>query len=177
MGRLAVVAPPLFLFLAGLATAAVSPFAWGAGEHAGLPAWMTTFAGVIFAGPAVIMGFLVLKETLTRTAAGFSAFVPQLLLGIFMFWLMAIAEVVLAARLADPSTYNSLLNEAGRPETTPAGFLAVTMLVTGFFGGWTGMGAYLYGQGFLNLRAFRFDRQLDEPDLMDDWLTGRNPRW
>ena len=176
MSRLAILAPPLCLLLSGLAMAAVAPFAWGAGRHAELPDWMPAFSGVVFAVPAVWIGFTTVRETWRRTRGGFSVFHLQLVSGLFLFLILALIEVSLAARVADPATYDSLRNADGTIKTTPLSFLLITVVGVAFATGWLSVGAYLYGQGITSENAFRFERPWDEPDPMEDFLRGRTPR-
>jgi hypothetical protein len=176
MARAAVLTPPLLLLISGLGMAVVAPFAWGAGSDAGLPDWMPAFSGALFAFPAVWIGFTTVRETLRRMRGGFSAFHLQLASGLFLFLILALVEVALTARIADPATYDSLRNADGTTKTTPLSFFLVTLVSTAFATAWLGVGAYLYGHGITSEKAMRFEHAWDEPDPMEDFLRGRRPR-
>ena len=54
--RLALMAPPTLLLLAGAVMLVASPLAWGAAAEVGQPAWATTFSGLLVAVPSLIVG-------------------------------------------------------------------------------------------------------------------------
>jgi hypothetical protein len=176
MGRIAILTPPLLLLISGLGMAVVAPFAWGAGRGAGLPDWMPAVSGALFALPAVWIGSSTVRESLRRMSGGFSVFHLQLACGLFLFFILALVEVALTARIADPETYDSLRNADGTTKATPLSFFLVTLVSTAFATAWLSAGAYLYGQGITSEKALLSERAWDEPDPMEDFLRGRRPQ-
>jgi hypothetical protein len=176
MARIAILTPPLLLLISGLGMAAVAPFAWGAGSGADLPDWMPAVSGALFALPAVWVGLSTVRESLRRMSGGFSVFHLQLACGLFLFFILALVEVALTARIADPATYDSLRNGDDSLKTTPLSFFLVTLVSTAFASAWLSVGAYLYGQGITSEKAMRFERAWDEPDVMEDFLRGQRPQ-
>jgi hypothetical protein len=175
MRRLLISLPPLLLLLAGLAMAVATPFAWGAGAHAGLPDWMTASSGALFATPALYISGKTLLQVMRRTDGEFTVISLQLVLGVFLFIVLGFIEVVLAFRIADPRTYDSLITEDGEIHTPPTSFFLITLIGTAFAAAWLSAGAFLYANGLLE-DGSRFVRSLDEPDLMAEFLRGRRPR-
>ena len=156
--------------------AVAAPFAWGDGRHVELPDWMTTVSGLLFAAPAVFIGASTLRETLRRTRGGFSVFHLQLFSGVFLFLILSLIELALVARITDPDTYNSLRDPDGTISTTPLAFFLITLVATAFATGWLSVASYLFSHGITSENAFRFERSLDEPDLMGELLRGQRPR-
>jgi hypothetical protein len=167
--------PPLLLLLSGVGMAIAAPFAWGAGNRAGLADWMPAFSAALFAAPAVYISARTLLQVRRETGREFSVFSLQLLLGIFLFVVLAVIELALAFRVAEPRTYDSLLDENGEVATSPAAFLLITLVGTVFATAWLSVGAFLYANG-IAADGSRFMRRLDEPDLMDELLRGQWPR-
>jgi hypothetical protein len=172
MSRLLLVLP-LLLFLSGLAMVAAIPGSWGAGNHAALQAWMPPLAGLIFALPALYVGGLTLIKTYARSGGDAGVFGFQLIFGASIFIVLALLETILAIRLGEPSTYNSLKRLDGTVHTTALAFFAVTVTGTAFAAGWLSVGSFLYVQGIISDKESHFTRTLDEPDLMDDFLHSR----
>ena len=175
--RVLLLIPPGMLLLSGIAMTVAIPFAWGKGTHVGLEPWMTGFSGVAFAIPALWFGGKTVQQVLRRTSGSddFSVFSLQLLMGIMFFGLLAVTELVLAFRITDPRTFDTLLNDEGEIATTPTAFILITLIGTFFACSWLSVAAFLYTQGITPGSA-RFARGLDEPDPMDELLRGQRPR-
>jgi hypothetical protein len=172
LGRLVLMLPPLALFLSAVALLGLSPAAWGAGEHVGLPAWMTTVGGLGVAAPGVAIGTVCLVRIWASTGEPFYASMLQLSFGLIMFLVSAAAELALALRISDSATYDSLRDTRGNVSVSPSGFLAITFIVGWFFGAWTAVAGYLYSAGIMH-DLQRFEHGFDEPDPIGDMLRGR----
>jgi hypothetical protein len=162
------------LLVAGVAMLIVAPFAWGKGDHAGLPAWMPSLAGVGFAAPAALLGFAVLREVVRRTRTGFSVLTPQLIIGAFAMAFAVFMVMALATRLADSSVYDSLLNQDGSPNTSPGGFLFICLFASAFVAGGVAFASYIYVQAISIELPSRFDRRAGDADPMGEMLRGRS---
>lgn len=169
IGRVLFSLPPLVLLLAGLVMLAVSPFAWGAARHVDIPAWMTTFAGVCFALPAIVIGLATLLRVLERTNGNYEVLKLHLAGGGLPLF-MAIAEVALALRIADPATYDALRDEVSGETLSPGAFLVYTLLPAAIAALATGMMAYIYAEGFQERRQSRFDKRPGEVDAVGELL-------
>jgi hypothetical protein len=87
---------------------------------------------------------------------------------------MAITVIaVLAAVIADPSTYDNLRAEDGTIEITPDGFLFIGIFAWIVFAAGVAFPAYLYNVGITPEVRSKFDRAPDEYDAMADMLKGR----
>jgi hypothetical protein len=167
--------PPALLLLAGLVMLALSPTAWGKAGHAGLPDWMPFAAALCFALPAVYIGGAACLRMLHLRGEKLDVMSLQVWVAAGFILFAAFAVFGLALRIGDPRTFDSLLDDDGEINTTPAAFLAVTIAVTAFISLWVGASAYIYTKGLTQTSA-RFARHLDEPDYMDDFFHSRPPR-
>ena len=163
--------PAALLLLAGMTAAVASLFAWGKGEHAGLPDWMTTFSGLLFGLTAIVIGSLTLRDILRRTAVPFSFITLHIPLGIFIA-LVALAEFVLSIRLTDADTYDSLIDSRGEPRGSPGYFLISNIFGTLIIGALVSAAAYVYTQA-LSREQSRFTKRSDERDALGELLEDR----
>jgi hypothetical protein len=162
--------PAALLLLAGITAAVASLFAWGKGEHAALPDWMTTFSGLLFGLTAIVIGYLALRDILRRTAVPFSFITLHIPLGIFIA-LVALAEFVLSIRLTDTNTYDSLIDSRGEPRGSPGYFLISNIFGTLVIGALVSAAAYVYAQA-LSREQSRFTKRADEQDAVGKILNG-----
>ena len=167
--------PPFLLLLGGLLMLVLSPTAWGKAGHAGLPGWMPFVAALVFALPAIYIGGAACRRMLRLANEKLEAMSLQVWVSAGFVILGAASEFVLATRVGDPRTFDSLLDSDGNVNTSPEAFLAITLAVTAFMSAWVGSAAYMYTKG-LNATGSRFARRLDEPDYMDDFVHGRSHR-
>jgi hypothetical protein len=171
--RWLVLTPPLLLFVSALVMAVSAIGAWGAAEAVEIPAWMTTFAGLIIAGPALATGAIGFFETLRRTRGDFGA--DQRGLGSGALWLFAgaIAQLLVAARIGDPSTYDPLRDEDGNPEVVPGAFMMITVVGSFVLGALIAPSGYVYSQAVWPDRPNRFRRRANERDYLGEYFRGR----
>lgn len=167
--RAAIVGPPLALFLASLLVLAASIPAWGAGVDQGLPVWMTTVSGLLFGVPGFVIGGFCARESLRRTRYGFGLHVFQLAAGYVFMLVSAVAEVALAARVADPDTYKSLEQPDGTVISAD-GFFFINLIVVFVFAGIVFLTSYVYSQAIAADVPTRHDRREGEPDAIGEIL-------
>lgn len=164
--------PPILLIVVGVVQLSAAVAAWGAAEHAGIAAPLTTVVGVAFGLPVLLLGLLLRLEVVKRTRGPFSVSLVLLSAGFGALLLAAVALVVLAVRIADPATYDSLLTAGGQPNVSPAGFLFISLFSTAFFGGFLVLVSYLYVQAITSMPRTVFDRRDDERDGVGALLAG-----
>jgi hypothetical protein len=167
--------PPFLLLLGGVLMLALSPTAWGKAAHAGLADWMPFASALVFALPAIYIGGATCRRMLRLVNEALDAMSLQVWVSAGFIILAAASEFVLATRIGDPRTFDSLLDSNGNVNTSPEAFLAITLAVTAFMSAWVGSSAYMYTKG-LNAAGARFVRRIDEPDYMDDFFHGRTQR-
>ena len=172
--RFALVLPPLALFISALFMLASSPAAWGAGEHVGLDDWMPTVSGLVFALPGLVIGGLCLRRILKLTREDFDSTLFQLWFGLLLFTVSVGAELVLATRLGNSATYNSLRDASGDVTVSPEAFLTTTLVVTGLVAGMVTAAAYTYSEAITS-NTRRFERKQGEVDGVGEILRGRGP--
>ena len=148
---------------------AMSPGSWGAAESAALPDWMPAVSAVFFAVCSLAIGILTLRGVWERTSSGYAVFAFQLFFGAWLMLVCGLVLLVLATRIAEPSTYESLLDENGRPNVTPEGFAFINLWVTIFVAIFVAFCAYLYCEA-ITYRAKRVERPPDEVDGVGEML-------
>lgn len=182
---------PGTLLLAGIWLLVVSPFAWGAGAHAGLAAWQPPLVGVVFALPAILLGYTTMRAVARKARHRFALHMLPLAFGV-VFMLGGILVVWgLAAAVPDPDTYTSMLRApAVSPEMPPAvaasqrgvqlqedmspvGFLAISLLACFVLVAWVWAASYLYTTAFDADPLMKFEaRQAHEVDGVGMLLRG-----
>jgi hypothetical protein len=172
--RAALLTPPLALLLSALLILLISPFAWGKGAHVGLPDWLTTFNGLIFGTPGVLIGAYCLQDTWKRTRHGFSAGAFQIAAGLFFLVVGTALQLVIAVQVADPDTYDRL-RDANGGVMSPSAFIFTNLLGLFIAAAMVGLTAYTYGKAITVELATRYDRLPGEPDAVGELLRGRNP--
>jgi hypothetical protein len=177
--RWLVLLPPSLLFVASIVVAVAAIDAWGAAEPVEIPAWMTTFAGLLIALPGVATGIIGFYETRQRTRGDFGADQRGLASGALWLLTAALAELFVAARIGDPATYNPLRDEEGNPEMVPGAFLMFTIVGSFVFGALVAPSGYIYSQAIWPERPNRFRRRVNERDYMGEYFRGRGrfDRW
>jgi hypothetical protein len=187
--RLALMALPSGLLLVSAASLLASPLSWDAARHAGLAAWMPPFTALAFGLPGLAIAALSLRQLSERTSQAFRVFTFQLLFGVLALLVMTIVIAVVAVRVANPSTYDSLLGDETtiRPsfeqpvspaEVSPRGmsregYMLVTIVVAGVMAAVTAMAAYMYVSAIDSARMPRFQDD-DELDAVGELLRGRH---
>ena len=154
-----------------MSIAAVS--AWGAAEVVEIPAWMTTFAGLLIALPAALTGAFGFYEARNRTRGDFGADQRGLASGALWLLTAALAELLVASRIADPATYDPLRDEEGNPEVVPGAFMMITVVGTFVFGALIGPSAFVYSQAIWPERPHRFRRRANQRDYLGEYFRGR----
>jgi hypothetical protein len=172
---------PALLIAVSLIELGAAALAWGAASHAGIPDAYPTIAGIAFGLPALVVGVLVLRDVVRKTTEPFSVFHLQLAAGFAALIIAIVLEAALASRIADPSTYNTLVDADGTPNTSPSGFLFIALFTTVFFGGFVVIVSYLYSQSINPQPRTPFDRMEGERDGVGEMLAGkprdRSGRW
>jgi hypothetical protein len=188
--RLAVNALPLCLLLVSVASLLAAPLSWGAARHAGLAAWMPPFTALAFGLPGLTIAALSLGQLSQRTSQAFRVFTFQLFFGVLALLVMTIVIAVVAVRVADPSTYDSLIGigerapptqafeqpispaEVSAQGTSPEGYMLVVTFVAAALAAVTAMAAYLYVSAIDSAPRPRFQSD-DELDAVGELLRGR----
>jgi hypothetical protein len=187
--RLALLALPFGLLLVSGASLLASPLSWDAARHAGLAAWMPPFTALAFGLPGLAIAVLSLLQLSQRTSKAFRVFTFQLLFGVLALLVMTIVVAVVAARVADPSTYDSLLGDqvplgpALEQQVTPAevsprgmsreGYMLLTIVVAGVMAAVTALAAYMYVSAVDSAPRPRF-QDSDELDAVGELLRGHH---
>jgi hypothetical protein len=186
--RLAVVGLPALLLIASLAVLLMSVPASGAGAHAGLPDWMPTAAGVVLGLPAAIIAAICLRNVLRSTNAAFSVAPLLLVFGLLTLPIAIAMETAVAVGVADPATYDRLLESDDGSSITsdpslnsgpvsPAGFMAGTVVISLFLNGVVAISAVIYASAVTVDGGQRFERRPGEFDAIDELLRGhQGPR-
>jgi hypothetical protein len=183
--RLVVVGLPALLLLASLAVLLLSVPAWGAGAHAGLPDWMPTAAGVVLGLPAAIIAGICLHNVLLSTNASFSVTPLLLVFGLLTLPIAIATETAVAVGVADPATYDRLLEPDNGSRITsdaaldsgpvsPEGFMAGTIVISLFLNGVVAISAVIYASAVTVSGGQRFERTPGEFDAIDELLRGRH---
>jgi hypothetical protein len=167
MTRLAVLLPPVALLVAGLAMLAVAPFAWGAAETIDFDDPVPTVIALIYAIPAILIGGFSSRAVVavTRNEFNISWFIQPF--GAGAYFLATVLEVALCFRVADSATYAHLRNASGDVTATQAGLLATSAAPAILLAGLVTVFAYAYCQSLTPVGTRRFDRQPDEPDMIE----------
>jgi hypothetical protein len=187
--RLALLALPFGLLLASAASLLASPLSWDAARHAGLAAWMPPFTALAFGLPGLVIAALSLRQLSHRARQAFRVYTFQLMFGVLALLVMTIVIAVVAVRVADPSTYDSLRGDQapGRPafeqqvlpaEVSPRGmspeaYMLVSIVVAGVMAAVTALGAYMYVSAVDSAPTPRFLHP-DELDAVGELLRGRH---
>lgn len=188
--RLGLAALPGLLLVSSLAALLMAIPAWGAGNHAGLSAWMPTAAGIVIGLPGVIIATLCLRGVLQRTWGTFSVTPLILSFGLLTMPVAIATETAVAVGVADVDTYDRLLETSpgrsplsvsGGPSNegpiSPDGFLAGTVMIAIFLNGLVGVSAFTYVSAINFEGKRRFDQGPPEYDPMAELLMGhRGPR-
>jgi hypothetical protein len=161
--------PPALLLLGGAMMLVASPVAWGAASDFGQPAWTTTFSGLLVAVPAFVVGGLALRETRRRTRNDFTVALVPVAVAFAFVAVVALGVLVLATRIADPGTYESLQPQTPQDDPfSPAAFVTITIVGTGTIGMVTAGIAYLLCQSIIEEGSPRFRRRADERDALGE---------
>jgi hypothetical protein len=183
--RLGVVALPALLLLSSLAALLMSIPAWGAGNHAGLSPWMPAAAGVVLALPAAVIAAICLRTVVRSTRQAFSVTPVLLVFGLLALPIAIATETAVPVGVADPATYDRLLEEdaSGPPglslegaddgPVSATGFLAGTALIAFFLNGVVAVSTVIYGSAIVVEGGKRFERRPDEFDAVEELLKGR----
>jgi hypothetical protein len=187
--RLALLALPFCLLQASVAALLASPLSWDAARHAGLAGWMPPFTALAFGLPGLAIAALSLRQLSRRTSHAFRVYSFQLMFGVLALLVMTIVIAVVAVRVADPSTYDSLLGDQApvRPafeqQISPAevsprgmsreGYMLVTVVVAGTMVAVTALAAYMYVSAIDRAPMPRF-QDSDELDAVGELLRGRH---
>ena len=191
--RIIAVLLPGFLFAAGaLLLLVASPLAWGAGAHAGLRDWQPPLVGVVWALPAILMGWKTLRSVGRKTRERVLVHVVPLAFGAMFLFGGSLVIWGLVASVPAPRTYDALLESpAVSPDGPPgfasaqrsvqfqegmseAGFLAMALLLAAFLFAWIWAASYAYTTAFQADPAMKFEaRQAHEVDGVGMLLRGR----
>jgi hypothetical protein len=172
--------PALLLVSSGAATVLALP-AWGAGVHVGLPDWMPTVAGLVIGLPGAVTAVICLSRVWRTSNEAFSVVPMLLLFGLLTLPIAIATETAVAVSVADPATYNRLLEPEpvppgfpGAPQTaiSPASFLAGTVVISLFVHGVVALAATVYASA-ITVELRRFDRARGEVDAIDELIRGR----
>ena len=183
--RLGVASLPALLLLASLAALLMSIPAWGAGNGAGLSAWMPTAAGIVIGLPGAVIAGLCLRSVLRGTRAAFGVTPLLLLFGLLALPIAIATETAVAVGVANPATYNRLVEPDSAPSpsagaqlpsgpVSPAGFMAGTALIALFLNGVVAVSAVVYASAINVDGGLRFERQPNEFDAVAELLKGRH---
>jgi hypothetical protein len=187
--RFALLALPFALLLASAASLLASPLSWDAARHAGLAGWMPPFTALAFGLPGLAIAALSLRQLSQRTSRAFRVFTFQLLFGVLALLVMTVVISVVAVRVADPSTYDSLLGDQvpirtafeqqiSPAEVSPSGmsrdaYMLVTIVVAGVMAAVTALAAYMYVSAIDRAPMPRF-QDSDELDAVGELLRGQH---
>jgi hypothetical protein len=188
--RLGLAALPGLLLVSSLAALLMAIPAWGAGNHAGLSAWMPTAAGIVIGLPGVIIATLCLRGVLQRTWGTFSVTPLILSFGLLTMPVAITTETAVAVRVADVDTYDRLLETtpgssplpgpdgpATQGPISPDSFMAGTVMVAIFLNGIVAVSSFTYVSAINFMGNRRFGDGLPEYDAVAELLMGhRGPR-
>jgi hypothetical protein len=183
---------PGMLVVAGLALLVCTPLAWGVGSRAGLSDWQPPMVGLAFAVPSIVFGAATLRGVDRKARLRCTVHLLPLLFAVPILFGLALAVAGLAVSLPDPSTYNSLVEAPAvtaealpsvvaaqrgvqlQGDLSPAGFLAIALLVIGFLVAWMSAACYVYTSAFTAEPRMRFEsRQEQEIDGVGMMLRGQ----
>lgn len=165
--------PPAALLVCGLALLAAVPGAWGAANHAQLQPWVPPLGGLMFAVMAIVLGAVTVRAVWRRFGEEVFVIPFQIAFSVFMMLATALMAAAIAVRIGDPSSYDSFLDANGRPNTSAAGFLAITAGVLLFLFTFLVACAFTYVNAITDRGPKRFERHFDEPDRVAAMLRGR----
>jgi hypothetical protein len=187
--RLALLALPFALLLVSAASLLAAPLSWDAARHAGFAAWMPPFTALALGLPGLAIAALSLRQLSRRTSRAFRVYTFQLLFGVLALLVMTVVVAVVAVRVADSSTYDSLLGDqapvrpafeqqVSRAEVSPRGmsregYMLVTVAVAGVMAAVTALAAYMYVSAIDRAPMPRF-QDSDELDAVGELLRGRH---
>jgi hypothetical protein len=188
--RLALSALPGLLLVSSLAALLMSIPAWGAGNHAGLSAWMPTAAGIVIGLPGAIIAASCLRGVLQGTRGTFSVTPLILSFGLLTMPVAIATETAVAVGVADVDTYDRLLETTpgssplpgpngpgANGPISPDGFMAGTVMIAIFLNGIVGVSSFTYVSAVNFVSNRRFADTVPEYDAVAELLMGhRGPR-
>ena len=183
--RLALMTLPLLLGISSLAALVLAPFAWGAGNHAGLPAWMPTASALAFGLPGAVIAGVCLRQLSNKMVGAFGLAPLLLCFGLLTMPLTIAAETAVAVGVANPATYDRLTSGSGAAdeaaslagastdEVSPSGFLVGTLVMSLLLNGLVAASATSYIAAITVEKGGRYDRRPGEVDGVGELLSGR----
>lgn len=151
-------APALAVMLAAAAVLWMTPASWGAALHMGVPAWVIPFCGLLMGVPALLIGGGVAWRILIYSRRPYDLMWWHLPFGVTLP-MAAFLLIVLAMRIAEPSTYDNLRDSDG-VVTSPWSVGVFTLFIGSIGNGFLWICAYMYSQ------AFAVEREVPrEPDV------------
>jgi len=182
---MALMALPLLLGLSSLAALLTAPFAWGAGNNAGLSPWMPTAAALAFGLPGVVIAGVCLRQVRHKTTAAFGLAPLLLAFGMLTMPLTIAAETAIAVGVTDSATYDRLNSSSGSSSdgapsstgapadnVTPSGFIVGALVTSLLLNGLVAASATSYIAAISVEKAGRHDRRPGEVDGVGE-LLGR----
>ncbi len=162
---------PFSLGLTSLATIIIAPFAWGAGDDAGLSAWMPPASALVFGLPGFFIADRCFKQVRTKTAAAFGLTPGLLVFGVFVMPIAIATEAIVAVSVTDADTYDRLKGGTSGTEISAASFLAVSFGVSLLINSMLAAGAATYTSAIRDESPSRYDRQPGEVDGIGELLS------
>ncbi len=172
--RLVVLVPPALLLVGAAALLVASPFAWGAGEHVGMPAWMPTFSGLVTSVPSLVNGASAFRGAWNRSRGRFAVSILQRTLPALALVVIALTEMTFASRIGASDTYDSVRDASGEITIGPALSLLAMLLGALFLNVFAAAGGYYLVESMTN-ESSRFAKQASEPDAMGEILGSGRP--
>ncbi len=167
---MALLALPLGLAFASLAVILVAPFAWGAGDEAGLAAWIPTVTALAFGLPGLYLATHYVREVGRKTVGDFGLAPALLIYGLLVMPVMIATELIIAAGVADPATYEGLQSGPSADDLSPAAFLVVSVGVSLVLNVLLLVASASYLSAISEQGTTRYDRKPGESDGVGELL-------
>lgn len=174
--RFALLTLPLLLGLSSLAAIIVAPFAWGAGDEAGLAAWMPPATALAFGLPGLLIAERCVRRIRIRAASGFSLTPLLLFYGLLAMPVAILVLVVLTAGVTDAETFDRLRGTSNSPELSPAAYIGAMFAVAGLLNALLAAATANYVGAISEDGPGSHDRIEGEVDGVGELLSQRNPK-
>ena len=172
--RFALLALPSLLGLSSLAAVLVAPFAWGAGDHAGLSPWMPPATALAFGLPGLLIADRLIRRIRARTVAGYALSSALLFYGLLAMPVAIAVLVTIAAGASDPATYDRLKGDSDEADFAPGAYMAVTLGVSLLLNSLVAAASATYLSAISEQRPGRHDRIEGEVDGVGELLERHN---
>lgn len=167
---MALLALPIVLAFSSLVVILIAPFAWGAGDEAGLAAWMPTATALAFGVPGLYIAARYIWEVGRRTFGNFGLAPALLVYGLLVLPVTIATHVIIGSSVADSTTYQDLQGGSPTDDLSPAAFMVVSVGVALVLNVLLVIASASYVSAISEQGTTRYDRKPGESDGVGELL-------